>query len=332
MPQPRYGFNFQWMSNRDRQPEPAQPDLDALNFLVQHGFDFVRVPLDYRYWTEGTAYAEMDQHRLENLDDYAMACQERELHCSLALHRAPGWCSNDQHLETHNLWVDTEAQDGFVAIWEALADRYTSIDGAYLEFDLLNEPPVIGQLGCTRDVHAALMRRTVAAIRAIDPDRPIAVDGLDEGNAPMPELADLGVTQSARGYQPMPVSHHQARWWSEHASAPAPVWPGLDWGGRRWDRSALMDWYAPWRELAAQGVAIHVGECGCHDRTPADIALPWLRTLLELYAEWGWGWALGEFRGSFGIIGHQRPGTIWEERDGLVIDRELFALLCDVRV
>jgi hypothetical protein len=63
--------------------------------------------------------------------------------------------------------------------------------------------------------NAALVRRTVAAIRAIDPDRPIVIDGLNGGNEAMPELADLGVTHSGRGYQPMPISHHQAAWWPD---------------------------------------------------------------------------------------------------------------------
>jgi hypothetical protein len=45
----------------------------------------------------------------------------------------------------------------------------------------------------------------------------------------MPELADLDVIHSARGYQPMPVSNHNAPWWPGCADAPAPVYPGLVW-------------------------------------------------------------------------------------------------------
>jgi hypothetical protein len=43
-----YGFNFQWMCawRPDQAPEPA--DEKALDFLAELGFNFVRIPLDYR--------------------------------------------------------------------------------------------------------------------------------------------------------------------------------------------------------------------------------------------------------------------------------------------
>ncbi len=80
----------------------------------------------------------------------------------------------------------------------------------------------------TRENYAALIRRTVAAVRAIDPAREIVINGLGGGHLAMPELADLSVVHSGRGYQPMPVSHYRAAWWSGHAEAPEPVYPGID--------------------------------------------------------------------------------------------------------
>ena len=36
--------------------EPAEPDERALDFLAAFGFDFVRIPTDYRVWTPDFDY------------------------------------------------------------------------------------------------------------------------------------------------------------------------------------------------------------------------------------------------------------------------------------
>ncbi|WP_218275283.1 hypothetical protein, partial [Pseudomonas sp. GP01-A4] len=89
--------------------------------------------------------------------------------------------------------------------------------------------------GMTREVHASLIRRIVTAIRAVDPARPIVIDGLEGGHIAMPELLDLDVIHSGRGYQPMAVSHQGAHWWSGWKGHEA-VYPGGDWWGHAWDR------------------------------------------------------------------------------------------------
>ena len=224
------------------------------------------------------------------------------------------------------------AQDGFVFQWETFARRYQGVPSAALSFDLVNEPPNVGQYGLTRANHAALIRRTVAAIRAIDPDREIVVDGLGGGHLALPELADLGVVHSGRGYQPMPVSHYEAGWWDGHAAAPAPMYPGQVWEGRVWDRAALREFYQPWRAVEAGGARVHIGECGCYNKTPNAIALRWFSDLFGLYKEFGWGYALWNFAGDFGIVAHGRPGAVYEEIGGYQVDRALLDILLESRV
>ena len=53
------------------------------------------------------------------------------------------------------------------------------------------------------------------AIREMDPDRLIILDGLNYGNVPMPDLGDLAedtVAQSCRAYIPGGVTHYRALW------------------------------------------------------------------------------------------------------------------------
>jgi hypothetical protein len=329
---PQYGFNFQWVNSHRRDTQPHPPDEKALDFIAKAGFDLVRLPVDYRLWTKDFDYFHPDEKVLVFIDQAVSACGDRRLHLNLNLHRAPGYCINRNDLERHNLWTDSIAQDAFVFLWETFACRYRGIPAGKLSFDLLNEPPEIGQFGMTRENHAALMRRTAAAIRAIDPMRGIVIDGLGGGNLAMPELADLGAVHSTRGYQPMPVSHHKAAWWPGCAGAPEPVYPGLVWDGRNWDRVALRDFYRPWRDVETGGVAVHIGECGCFNRTPNDIAMRWLTDLFGIYREFGWGFALWEFEGPFGIVNHGRPGAKYEAFHGYNIDRSLFDLIVESRI
>ena len=328
---PFYGFNFLWMYVSDGEM-PRPPDERALDFLVQTGFNFVRVPTNYRSWIKDFDYLHPDEAVFAHLDQYLDACRSRGLHLSLNLHRAPGYCINNNDLERDNLWLDPVAQDGFVFQWETFARRFLGVPNSALSFDLLNEPPNVGQYGLTRANHAAIIRRTVAAIRAIDPAREIVIDGLGGGHLALPELADLGVVHSGRGYQPMPVSHYKAGWWDGHATAPAPEYPGQKWEGRVWNRDSLREFYQPWRDVEAGGARVHIGECGCYNKTPNDIALRWFTDLFGLYKEFGWGYALWNFAGDFGIVEHGRPGAVYEELHGYKVDRQLLDILLESRV
>ena len=328
----RYGFNFLWMYVSDDGRAPAPPDEKALDFLAATGFNFVRLPANYRTWTKDFDYFHPDEDVLKMIDSYLEACRSKNFQMSLNLHRAPGYCINNNDLEKHNLWVDAIAQDAFVFQWEMFARRYLGVPSEFLSFDLVNEPPNVGQYGLTRENHAVLIRRVVAAIRAIDPAREIVIDGLGGGHLAMPELADLGVIHSGRGYQPMPVSHYKANWWDGSQTAPEPKYPGVVWDGKTWDRDTLREFYQPWRDVEAAGAKVHIGECGCYNKTPNAVALRWLGDLFGLYKEFGWGSALWNFAGDFGIVEHGRPGAVYETMLGYQVDRALLDILIDSRV
>jgi hypothetical protein len=184
----------------------------------------------------------------------------------------------------------------------------------------------------TRENHAALIRCTVAAIHQMDADRRIVIDGLGGGYLAMPELADLNVTHSGRGYHPMPISQHKAIWWADHVHAPMPKYPGLRWQGRTWNRAALREAYRSWRNVERRGAKIHIGEFGCFKHTPNEIAMRWLTDLLSVFREFSWGYALWNFRGPFGIVEHGRPGVKLESISGYNVDRALLELLLEHRV
>jgi hypothetical protein len=130
----------------------------------------------------------------------------------------------------------------------------------------------------------------------------------------------------------MPISHHAARWWDGHATAPAPVYPGVEWEGRVWNRDTLRAFYQPWRDVEAAGATVHIGEMGCYNKVDNDVALRWLTDLLGIYKEFGWGFSFWGFEGAFGIIKHERPGVHYEVIGGYKVDRSLLELILASRV
>jgi endoglucanase len=191
----------------------------------------------------------------------------------------------------------------------------------------------------TRADHEAVVRTAVRAIRAIDAERLIIADGVNYGNEPLPELADLALAsngspeaqapnlaQSCRAYAPMGVSHYKASWVGGE-NWPEPAWPGPMQDGQYWDRARLEAHYQPWIELARQGVGVHCGEGGAFNHTPHAVFLAWLEDVLDILTKNNIGYALWNFRGAFGLLDSGRKDAAYEDWHGHKLDRKLLELL-----
>jgi hypothetical protein len=44
---------------------------------------------------------------------------------------------------------------------------------------------------------------------------------------------------------------------------------------------------------------------------------------MSVYKELGWGYAMWNFKGPFGIVEHGRPGVKYTDMDGFKVDKEL---------
>lgn len=315
---PRWrGFNLLEKFNVRRNEQFVERDFE---WIRAWGFDFVRLPMDYRCWTDADDPYGYDEKILKHIDAVIDLGRQYGVHVSLNLHRAPGY-TVAKPAETLNLWQDEEAQKQFDAQWSMFAKRYKGVPSHRLSFDLVNEPAKVAE-----QVYAKVARRVVGAIRAADPERLIITDGLDWGNTPIPSLADLGIAQSTRGYQPMGVSHYMASWVGGEKWA-KPTWP-LKRGGETLDREWLSkDRLEPWRKLAKQGVGVHVGEWGAYNKTPHCVVLAWAKDWLELWREADFGWALWNLRGSFGVVDSGRDDVKYEDLEGHKLDRKLLELI-----
>jgi hypothetical protein len=96
----------------------------------------------------------------------------------------------------------------------------------------------------------------------------------------------------------------------------------------RFDRRWLSEvHYSRWIDLARQGNTVMAGECGVYSRTPHLVALAFLEDLLATFKELGWGWALWNFRGDFGVLDSTRADVAYEAFEGHKLDRKMLELL-----
>jgi endoglucanase len=317
---PRWrGFNLLEKFNHNRNLHFVETDFE---WIAELGFDFVRLPMSYRCWTDSADWMKLQVQGLKEVDEAVEWGRKHRVHVNLNLHRAPGYCVNPP-AEPRDLWSDEEALRVCAFHWAHFAKRYRGIPNRELSFDLLNEP---------KDIPAAtyvpVVTRLVEAIREQDPERLIIADGLRWGNNPVPELASLQIAQSTRGYQPFQLTHWKASWVNGSDAWPEPSWPMHPGGKNESNRERLRrEQIEPWQELQRQGVGVHVGEWGAYRFTPHTVVLSWMRDCQELWREAGWGWALWNFRGDFGVLDSKRIDVIYEDWRGHKLDRAMLELL-----
>jgi endoglucanase len=292
--------------------------------MAEWGFDFVRLPTDYRCWTTAPGYYR--EEALKEIDQAVTWGRERRIHINICLHRAPGYCVNPP-AEPLNLWSPeadgVKARKQFAAQWGMFAERYRGISNAELSFDLVNEPAKIPPSAYLPAVQAA-----VDAIRSVDPGRLIVADGLEWGNIAVPELAPLKIAQSTRGYQPMNISHYKAGWVEGSDRFPLPQWPLPRDGQPAYDREThWREQIEPWLRLREMGVGVHVGEWGAFIHTPHAVTLAWMADLLANWKRANFGWAMWNFRGAFGVLNSNRADVKYEPFKGHLLDRAMLELI-----
>jgi aryl-phospho-beta-D-glucosidase BglC (GH1 family) len=201
------------------------------------GFNFVRLPLDYRTYTQPGNWDQFLESEVQEIDNAVNWGMQYDVHVCINLHRAPGFCVNETTLPPNqrlNLWTDTVAQDAFVMHWEFFASRYKDIPQDKLSFNLVNEPANV-----TAEVYIPIMQRAIEGIHNISPDRIIFVDGLEYGRILLPELKDEPyIAQAIHCYDPFGLTHYKAEWVDGSSTWPVPRWPML------WISDFL---YGPWK-------------------------------------------------------------------------------------
>jgi aryl-phospho-beta-D-glucosidase BglC (GH1 family) len=193
---------------------------DDFRLISKLGFNFVRLPMDYRLWIKDGNWEAFDETTLKEIDQAVAWGGKYGIHVSICFHRAPGY-TVAQPPERTSLWTDAETQRVCAKHWAMFARRYRGIPSVRLSFNLMNEPAQV-----EAKAYVAVVRKLVDAIRHEDPDRLIISDGLQWGTVPVLTLRELHIAQATRGYAPMEITHYKASW-VHGESFPEPRWPRL---------------------------------------------------------------------------------------------------------
>ena len=192
------------------------------------GFNFVRLPLDYRTYTQPGNWDVFLEDEVAEIDKAVEYGEKYGVHVCINLHRAPGYCVNPATnlppSQNVSLWSDASAQKAFVNHWDYFAKRYKDIPVSRLSFNLVNEPGTMDE-----NIYVSVMKQAIDRIRSINPDRVIFVDGLNYGRDIMLSLkGEQNIIQGIHVYDPFKLTHYKAEWVTGSDSWPLPVWPMTD--------------------------------------------------------------------------------------------------------
>lgn len=159
-------FAAAWRDNFVTAPDIAQ--------IKRLGFNTVRVPMDYRLFTDKANGRDSDVG-FRFLDNLLRWCAAAQVYVILDMHSVPG--GKNYHVPG-NLFARPDRQDILAHVWQRIAARYH--DNRWLGgYDLINEPVVNdSQTPILRDVYQKL----TAAIRQVDPNHLILAEGDNYGS------------------------------------------------------------------------------------------------------------------------------------------------------
>lgn len=336
------GFNLLDFFNPDPTKVKITPE-EYFKWVQDWGFDYIRIPMAYPSYIKfdrsrnilPEETRNIDTEMTDKIENLVHLAHKYGQHVSLNLHRAPGYCINAGFVEPYNLWKDQQAEDDFCFHWEFWAKKFKDTSNKKISFDLLNEPSwrddMNDQHGSKTALPGAVYRKAVLAayktIKSVNKKHLIIADGNNVGNNVTPEITDLDIAQSCRGYVPGAISHYKASWANKNIdNLPMPKWPGQV-GDKYLSRKMLEDLYKPWFDLVKSGVGVHCGECGCYNKTPHDVFLAWFKDVTGILSENNIGFALWEFSGTFGLLNSGREDVQYEDWYGQKLDRKLLTML-----
>lgn len=161
----------------------TEADVAAMAAL---GANALRLPFNYRHFERDDQPFEYLEAGFKRLDQALDWCARHGIYVILDFHATPGWHNPDWHSDNahvHILLFEHKLfQDRFVGLWEALARRYRN-HPALAGYDLMNEP--LTRMEYERyqpsfynwEALNRLYRRAATAIRKIDPDHLLFVEG-----------------------------------------------------------------------------------------------------------------------------------------------------------
>ncbi len=314
----RRGINF-----GDAMDAPNEGDwgfvISASDFSAvrEAGFDHVRVPMRFSSHVDASPPFRVDGRFMKRVDWVIDQALTNDLGVIIDLHH---------FLEM--MKAPKAYADRLVSIWRQIATRYRGLPPAVV-YEILNEPTD----KLTAEIWNPILARAIAAIREIDPERTIIVEGAHWASAKdlrdtlVVPAGDPHLVASFHMYAPMYFTHQGFGWMPPHYGTrgvvfpgppPHPVQPTADANAFPESR-AFFDGYN--REPAATnpggpaaiieqmemakafadrtGMRVYLGEFGAGINADIASRARWARTARDEAEKRGFGWGYWDYTRNF---------------------------------
>jgi len=280
-------------------------DADA-RYLASLGMNSVRIPFNYRHFEDDARPFELKESGFALLDRAVAHCQQHGLYAVLDFHALPG--SQNQHWhsdnETHKagFWVYRHFADRVVHLWEALAARYRG-NATVAGYNIMNEPA-----DPDGDMIKPFYDRVVEAVRRVDPDHIIFLDGNRYST-------DFSAFENLPVY---PNTVYTAHDYALPGFVYGGPYPGVT-NGVFVDRDRVEQAFLRRTEfMRSTGTPIWIGEFGpvfTGDPERDDQRYQLLADQLDIYQQYGAGWSIWAYKdvGGEGLVS-AAPDSPWRER------------------
>lgn len=185
-----YGFSSEKFQERD------------IRNVSELGFNFLRVPVNTRFFYEDADIAKAREEYWNNLDELIAWGIQYQVHISLVVCETYGY--NCTYTEAEGeLFTNDAYMELFLTFWEEIARRYQDVPNNALSFNILNEPTDwIGE-----EQYCELALNAVDRIRDCSPDRLIISDMFAWGTQPLYGLVESGIVQAVHWYRPYELTN-----------------------------------------------------------------------------------------------------------------------------
>ena len=267
------------------------------------GFRYVRLSFPRKPLVSTSPPYEMDPVSVSILEKNITFARAAGIRILVDPHYFPGMSGRYSMKPTDQIWGDPVFEDALVRFWSSFSKRFSETDDVFFAYDLLNEPSppqyVKGRDRCS--YLEALYGRIIAAIRENDPSRllvvqfPMALGPTGKSTNQMDGARCFAnakwdnVAYSFHMYDPGQFTHQGV------AGFPYPISlykkDGRD-SVVKYLRKRL-DVVRAWQDR--NGSPVFVGEFGASIYSGAE-GDQYIRDLLMLFDEYGWGWFFHSFR------------------------------------
>ena len=155
---------------------------DDIQFIKQQGANTIRLPFNYKLFTEEDYMGlTTQQDGFKRIDDVVGWCREAGLYLILDMHDCPGGQTGDNIDDGHGypwLFESERSQQLFCSIWKLIAQHYKN-EPVILGYELANEP-IAHYFENKEELNRQLeplYKRAVKAIREVDTNHVILLGG-----------------------------------------------------------------------------------------------------------------------------------------------------------